>query len=133
MSFLTIGTRHLIIWGDRGWSVDIGSDFPSKSSSAKDSSPCTIQRREHELCFTLEYIQHIVIVSLLDRVHDKVTRFSEPSEENKRLWRRESGKVCTSPTKHVTCKLEYLKCNRVTMFGSLEDIVALNLLRVNIP
>lgn len=60
--------------------------IPSHSTRTEYGSRTAIKGRNKELSLALEDAEHVLIISLLDRLHDEVASLGQTTEEDESLW-----------------------------------------------
>ena len=59
---------------------------PSHSTRTEYGSRTAIKGRNKELSLALEDAEHVLIISLLNRLHDEVASLGQTTEEDESLW-----------------------------------------------
>ena len=70
--------------------------FPSNSRCSEHSSAATLKSAKQEFSFTLEHLQHVLIIATHDRIHNQIASLCHTSEEDESLRTAKGCEVCTS-------------------------------------
>ena len=105
-----------------GLGVRLFLQLPSNSRCSEYSSAATLESAKQEFSFTLEHLQHVLIIATHDRVHNQVASLCHTSEEDESLRTAKSCEVGTSLTKHFACEVVYSLSQSIAIVGSNSNI-----------
>ena len=109
-----------------------GLQIPTHCRGTQNSSRTTVQTAYKELGSALENLQNMLIIALLDGVHEQASRLSQPAKEDESLGRREGCKVGARSTQHLSSEFIDMLCQSIALFCRKTHLERSNVFRLHV-